>query len=67
MCLNFVFFCVFLGQVIYPGKVLDTDCFRIGNIGHVFEEDVETLLASILQVCDDMQVTLKGRTMMIYI
>ncbi|RTE66886.1 2-aminoethylphosphonate--pyruvate transaminase [Amphritea opalescens] len=32
------------GFVIYPGKVSDADCFRIGNIGHVFPEDMERLI-----------------------
>lgn len=33
--------------VIYPGKVSDADCFRIGNIGRLFEADVRALLAAI--------------------
>lgn len=32
------------GFVIYPGKVSDADCFRIGNIGHVFPDDMERLI-----------------------
>ncbi|MFC3153337.1 2-aminoethylphosphonate--pyruvate transaminase [Litoribrevibacter euphylliae] len=32
------------GFVIYPGKVSDADCFRIGNIGHVFPEDMARLI-----------------------
>lgn len=35
------------GFVIYPGKVSDADCFRIGNIGHVFPEDIERLIDAI--------------------
>lgn len=35
------------GFVIYPGKVSDADCFRIGNIGHVFPEDMERLITAI--------------------
>ena len=27
--------------VIYPGKVSDADCFRIGNIGRLFSSDVQ--------------------------
>ncbi|CAF1232334.1 unnamed protein product [Rotaria sp. Silwood1] len=30
-------------QLIYPGKTTETDCFRIGNIGRLFENDMETL------------------------
>lgn len=35
------------GFVIYPGKVSDADCFRIGNIGHVFPEDMVRLIEAI--------------------
>lgn len=34
------------GFVIYPGKVSQTDCFRIGNIGHLFAQDITRLLAA---------------------
>ena len=33
--------------VIYPGKVSDADCFRIGSIGRIFPADVRGLLAAI--------------------
>lgn len=46
------------GQVIYPGKVLDADCFRIGTIGHIFPEDVQHLLTCIEEVCHEMNVPL---------
>ncbi len=29
------------GYVIYPGKVTDLNCFRIGNIGEVYIQDIE--------------------------
>ncbi|WDE02731.1 2-aminoethylphosphonate--pyruvate transaminase [Thalassomonas actiniarum] len=35
------------GFVIYPGKVSDADCFRIGNIGEIYPGDIERLLAAI--------------------
>lgn len=35
------------GFVIYPGKVTDHDCFRIGNIGDVHEEDIKNLLEAL--------------------
>lgn len=38
-----------LGFVIYPGKVSDADCFRIGNIGEVYPSDIERLIAAIAQ------------------
>jgi 2-aminoethylphosphonate-pyruvate transaminase len=31
------------GYVIYPGKLTDIDTFRIGNIGEIYEEDVQDL------------------------
>ncbi|MFY8297196.1 2-aminoethylphosphonate--pyruvate transaminase [Pseudoalteromonas sp. SS15] len=36
-----------LGFVIYPGKVSDADCFRIGNIGEVYQKDIEGLLYAV--------------------
>lgn len=36
-----------LGFVIYPGKVSDADCFRIGNIGEVYPEDVSRLIVAV--------------------
>lgn len=37
------------GFVIYPGKVSDADCFRIGNIGDVCLDDIERLLVAVEQ------------------
>lgn len=48
------------GFVIYPGKVSDVDCFRIGNIGHLFESDMIDLLSAIKATLDDIGITLKG-------
>ncbi|WP_062109838.1 2-aminoethylphosphonate--pyruvate transaminase [Bacillus niameyensis] len=31
------------GFVLYPGKLTDVDTFRIGNIGEVYEEDIQAL------------------------
>lgn len=31
------------GFVIYPGKLTDIDTFRIGNIGEIYEEDINKL------------------------
>ncbi len=45
-------------QVIYPGKVSNADCFRIGNIGRIFEADVKTLLASIRETINEMNIEL---------
>lgn len=38
------------GFVIYPGKVSNADCFRIGNIGEVYQADIERLLSAIAKV-----------------
>jgi len=45
--------------VIYPGKVSDANCFRIGNIGRIFEADVKALLAAIAETINEMSVKLK--------
>lgn len=42
------------GFVIYPGKVSDADCFRIGTIGRIFPPDVQNLLDAIARVLRDM-------------
>uniref|UniRef100_A0A8W8I4S2 2-aminoethylphosphonate--pyruvate transaminase n=1 Tax=Magallana gigas TaxID=29159 RepID=A0A8W8I4S2_MAGGI len=47
-----------LGLVIYPGKVLNADCFRIGTIGNLFPEDFHELLAAIEEVCKEMNIML---------
>lgn len=31
------------GFVLYPGKLTDVDTFRIGNIGEIYEEDIQAL------------------------
>ncbi len=42
------------GMLIYPGKLSKVDCFRIGNIGHVFRRDVTDLLRAIKAVMSEM-------------
>ena len=32
------------GYVIYPGKLTVRDTFRLGNIGEIYEEDVQKVL-----------------------
>lgn len=44
------------GFVIYPGKVSDADCFRIGTIGHIFPEDLKALVAEVRQTLIDMRI-----------
>lgn len=38
------------GFVIYPGKISMVPTFRIGNIGEVYHEDIEKLLAAIEKI-----------------
>jgi 2-aminoethylphosphonate-pyruvate transaminase len=46
------------GYTIYPGKVSNADCFRIGNIGRVFSADVQGLLAAVREVMSEMDIVL---------
>jgi 2-aminoethylphosphonate-pyruvate transaminase len=49
------------GFVIYPGKVSNAECFRIGNIGRLFEADMHDLLAAIKITLSDMEIYLERR------
>ena len=42
------------GFIIYPGKLSQVDCFRIGTIGRIFEADVRTLLSAIRETLGEM-------------
>lgn len=44
------------GQVIYQGKLSDTNCFRIGNIGQLYLDDIDRLIEAIAQVLEEMSV-----------
>ena len=44
------------GMVIYPGKLSALECFRLGNIGHLFPSDIQTLLDNIKTVLSEMQI-----------
>lgn len=33
------------GYVLYPGKVMEADTFRVGNIGEIYPDDIEALAA----------------------
>ena len=46
------------GFVIYPGKMSNIDCFRIGNIGRLFERDILALLAAIRATLSEMEIEL---------
>jgi 2-aminoethylphosphonate-pyruvate transaminase len=42
------------GMLIYPGKLSNVDCFRIGNIGHLFPQDIKQLLHAIEAVMSEL-------------
>jgi 2-aminoethylphosphonate-pyruvate transaminase len=42
------------GFVIYPGRLSQTDCFRIGTIGRITEKNVGDLVATIGEVLDEI-------------
>lgn len=44
------------GYVIYPGKLSQVDCFRIGNIGRMDKKDVIALTENIKEVNEEMGV-----------
>ena len=44
------------GYVIYPGKHSHADCFRIGNIGKIYGDDIDLLLIAIKEVLQEMEV-----------
>jgi 2-aminoethylphosphonate-pyruvate transaminase len=46
------------GMVIYPGKLTEVDCFRIGNIGRIFDRDIESLLTAIKATLLEMNVNI---------
>jgi|SRR5579859_1754562 len=50
------------GYVIYPGKVTNADCFRIGHIGRLAPNDMRDLLAAIRTTLDEMDVKLIRET-----
>ncbi|WP_102273454.1 2-aminoethylphosphonate--pyruvate transaminase [Cytobacillus massiliigabonensis] len=42
------------GFILYPGKLTDVDTFRIGNIGEIYEEDIQGLcniIEDYMEVC----------------
>lgn len=43
------------GYAIYPGKVTDADTFRIGNIGEIYEEDIEKVCAIFREFFEKMR------------
>ncbi|MEX2306007.1 MAG: 2-aminoethylphosphonate--pyruvate transaminase [Pirellulales bacterium] len=46
------------GFLIYPGKVSNAECFRIGTIGRIFPRDIRALLGAIHDVLTEMGIKL---------
>ena len=46
------------GLVIYPGKVTQADCFRVGNIGDLHAEDMDRLVLGVREVLQEMGVSI---------
>lgn len=46
------------GMVIYPGKLTQADCFRIGSIGQLYPRDMQNLLSAVRDVLTKMNVKL---------
>jgi 2-aminoethylphosphonate-pyruvate transaminase len=44
------------GFVLYPGKISQTDTFRIGTIGHVFPADIDRLLAAVDETLHEQRI-----------
>ena len=47
------------GFVIYPGKVTNADCFRMGHIGRIDESDCRALLAAIRETVRELKLDLQ--------
>lgn len=43
--------------LIYPGKLTSVECFRIGNIGQLQDEDIQALLTAIADAIRDLRFT----------
>lgn len=43
------------GIAIYPGKVSNADCFRIGHVGRLFPSDSQRLVEVADEVCQEMK------------
>lgn len=46
------------GYVIYPGKVGDAECFRIGTIGRLYPNDIRDLLSAVARTLDALGIEL---------
>jgi 2-aminoethylphosphonate-pyruvate transaminase len=46
------------GHVIYPGKLTNADCFRIGHIGRLGPGDVASLMAAVAETLNEMNISM---------
>lgn len=46
------------GYVIYPGKVGNADCFRVGTCGRIAPPDIRALLGAMKNILEEMKVKL---------
>ena len=49
------------GFVIYPGKISNAECFRIGHIGRLYPDDMTSLLEAIRETLAEMNIELRPR------
>ena len=45
-----------LDCIIYSGKITNTACFRVGNIGRIFESDIRILLNAVYETLINMDI-----------
>ncbi len=43
------------GYVLYPGKTVEAETFRVGNIGEIYREDIEKVAAIMREFLEDRQ------------
>ncbi len=55
---NLIWFFLYTGKIIYPGKMTKALCFRIGNIGNLFPKDMIELVSAIKETLTEMNVHL---------
>jgi 2-aminoethylphosphonate-pyruvate transaminase len=48
------------GFIIYPGKLTQANCFRVGSIGRIFESDVRGLLAAIRETMEELHIRVQN-------
>lgn len=49
------------GMIIYPGKLTEVDCFRVGSIGQLYRDDMEGVVTAIREILTKCGVELPCR------